>query len=170
MSYIDDKNDITKKINSIKTTISLKESKFSDALTSTESKYAKTLSSLNDTKEKSKNVIPFLLNLLKTTSAEIFKPKTPDEDIVEPDFTEEGDPKKKGFLQKYKNNELTFGIKDTDKEPNKTLIEILNVFLPEVERIIKEGIVEAIKYSLSCGSDFAFPTNISLTIELETID
>lgn len=170
MSYIDDKNDITKKINSIKTTISLKESKFSDALTSTESKYAKTLSSLNDAKEKSKNVIPFLLNLLKTTSAEIFKPKTPDEDIVEPDFTEEGDPKKKGFLQKYKNNKLNFGIKDTDKEPNKTLVEILNVFLPEVERIIKEGIVEAIKYSLNCGSDFAFPTNISLTIELETID
>lgn len=54
-------------------------------------------------------------------------------------------------------------------EASRILTEILTQFFPALIRILKEGIIKAIKAGLMCGSDFTVP-NIELKIKMSELD
>jgi len=97
----------------------------------------RSVSSLDSVNSKSKNLMPYLIDLLSVTCKD--NAKNP---------------------------------RDRNKcESTRILTEILAEFFPILLRILKEGIIKAIKAGLACNVDFKLPTfNVKIKLKLSQID
>lgn len=159
MGFIDEKQNIIDEVAVYKTLNFLPESKKTSSFESVDSK--------------SKNVMPFLLDLLEVTSSDVFKKKEDnknDDDefgVNSSDEPSTSTVKKKKFFKNEENG--GFNLKKPESEIGKLLLSILTEFTPSLSRILVDGIIIALKQSLNCGSDFKIPS-VTLDIDLDTID
>jgi hypothetical protein len=144
MGFIQDKQSLISEIGIFKTINDLPESKLT--------------SSFGSVKSASKNVLPYLLELLSTSCEDGTEQEKPE---FNPNFTSQ--PPKGSLLR-------ATGGSQVKCNALRILIEILVEFLPELIRIMKEAIVVAIKEALSCSSDFEIQPNTVMVIDIETID
>ena len=97
----------------------------------------KKFNSFDSINSKSKNLLPFILDLLKSSCAD-------NAQTVKQKLACEG---------------------------TRILLEVLIEFLPVLNKIVKEGLVEAIKVALACGSDFTIQTPTpTISIDVKNID
>lgn len=123
MGFIDDK---TKTVNGV--------ALFEVLNTLPTNKVTSSLESVNST---SKNLIPFLLDLLSATCKDDSK-----------------NPKEKAKC-----------------EASRILIEILVEYFPVLLKILKEGLIRAIKAGLACGTDFKLPTfQVKIKLNIKELD
>lgn len=97
----------------------------------------KVTSSLDSVKSKSKNLIPFLMDLLSATCKD-----------------DSMSPKEKAQC-----------------EASRILIQILIEYFPALLKILKEGLIKAIKAGLACGTDFKLPTfQVKIKLNIQEFD
>lgn len=113
--------------------------------------------SLNSISSKDKNLLPFLLDFLTILS----KPPIPTIPNIGNDV--------RNLQQEIKNN---FRIPNSNtNDPTNILVDILVEDYPSLVRILKEGIIQAIKAGLACGVDFTIPSPTpQLTLKITSID
>ena len=115
-------------------------------------------SSIASVNSKSKNLLPFLSDLLMVTCKDV-----PSEDAT-PKFNTK--PTKYG---KSENLKPKINKCDAAALFNEVMVE----FLPVLIQILKEGIIKSLKSCYSCGSDFTIPSGANLpnvTIDVGKID
>jgi hypothetical protein len=162
MSYKNDKKSVFEEIGIIKTLNDIPDSQ--------------STSSFDSANSNSKNILPFLLELLTIVSndkkqkreAEKEEKEKEKEKNVERgfDFKLPGNGK---LLQKKKEEKPE---EDPEEEPKwKTIVKkILIKFLPEFIRILKEALILGIKATFNCGSDFVMPSGANMLMNLADID
>jgi hypothetical protein len=130
MGFIDDKGKISDLINQSEVLGSLSKTKGTSSIASVASK--------------SKNLLPFMLDMTNQACQDHYILST----------SENHDPKKTRAC-----------------EVSRIIIEILIKFIPALIKIIKEGIIRAIKASFNCGNDTIIPSPApSVSVKLENID
>jgi hypothetical protein len=104
----------------------------------------KATSSIASVNSKSKNLLPYVLDMVNQSC----------QDHQNLSTSENSDPK----ISK-------------SCEVSRVLTEILIKFLPSLVKIVKEGIVRAMKVSFNCGNDTIISTNLlSVSVKVENID
>jgi len=137
MGFVEDKQELIEKVGLYEVLNGIKQSK--------------TVSKIASVRSKSKNLLPYMIDLLSATCKE----KTPRTGENTTTGGSDGSPKVSSFKC----------------EASRILIEILVKFWPELMRILKRGIIQAIKAGLFCGDDFTLPnTPIVLVVKLQEID
>ncbi len=141
MGFIDDKNNLVDQIGLFKTIGDLPSTR-------------KT-SSIDSVLSKSKNLIPFLLDLLTISCQDDEEPKKIPQES-RPSFIGSDE----SFYRRRENAlPAVPSLKDKTRcDINRIVLSILVQFLARLVKIIKEGLIKAIKESFSCGSDFKLPT------------
>jgi hypothetical protein len=151
MGFIDNKNNLVNQVGVFKTLGDLPKSKRT--------------SQFNSVNSKSKNLFPFMMDLLSIACIDnARKQRAASQPETSP--TGEGPKKRSNFLKSVPD------FRDVARcEAKKILIEVLVEFFPALVRIIKEGIVMGIKESMSCSSDFTIASPPpSVTVDIKTID
>jgi hypothetical protein len=152
MSFIDNKGSLVDQVGLFKTIGDLPKSK--------------NTSSLSSVNSKTKNTLPFLMDVLSIACIDNAR-KQREASRPEKSPTATGSqPSRSNFLKSVPD------FRDVGRcEGKKILIEILIEFFPELVRIVKEGITKAFKETLSCSSDFTVPNPTpSITVDVKTID
>jgi hypothetical protein len=148
MGFIDDKNNVFQQIAVFETLGNLPENRIT--------------SSFDSVTSKSKNLLPFILDLLTVLCKDDSKPRNTSvpkfgSTAIFPPGTQQ---KQEVSPRSRVKCELT-----------RILIEILVDFWPVLIKILKEGIVKALKAGLLCPTDFQIPNPpVTLSIELPNID
>ena len=120
----------------------------------------KKFNSMESINSKSKNLLPYLLDVLAAIPAQLpEKPK-----LEKPEF-----PNAPNINPKFS---VPSSTKNKDgNSANRILMEILTEFLPTLIKIIKEGVIQGIKAGLACGTDFTIPNPTpELTTTIDKID
>jgi len=132
MGFIDDKNNLIQQISVFEVLGNLPKNRLT--------------SSFDSVNSKSKNLLPFMLDLLTITCKDDTKKRR-----VPPSFG--GATPNPNFVKSTESPRTR-----SKCELNRIISTILIQFFPELIRIIKEGIIKALKESLLCPSDFTIPT------------
>lgn len=147
MGFIDNKFNVVNQIGVFKTLGDLPKSK--------------QISSFGSVGSKSKNLLPFMMDMLSIACMDNARKQRQAKDSAsgEPD-------KRSNFLKSVPD------FRDIGRcEGKKILIEILIEFFPTLVRIIREGIIGGIRTSVSCSSDFLIPNPApTVTVDIKTID
>jgi hypothetical protein len=149
MGFKDDKSELFETINVFKVTSGLPK--------------IKKLNSLSSIDSTSKNLLPFLLDLLQTVTSD-----------VKNRASEKIGDSTSGIKNRLGDKRGDRGKGTRDKSRNNTpkiLKELIQEFLPILKRIVKEGLIKGIKAGLVCGTDFTIPNPTpELTTEIDRID
>lgn len=120
----------------------------------------RTTSSIESVASKTKNLLPFMLDLLSTTCYGKEKKRG-----APPSFISSS-----SSIDRYDRQESS-PKKNLKCETIRIVIEILIEFFPALIRIIKAGIIKAIKESLLCPTDFTIPNPTpSVTLTMDQVD
>jgi len=158
MGFIDDKKNLFDEVGILKTINDLPDPKRG--------------SSFETANSPSKNILPFLLELLTVVSSDKKEKKEDDEEKEKNldrgfSFNTPGKGKLLNKKEKEKKEE-----KPEKEDPKWKVIvkKILTQFLPEFIRILKEALVSAIQSTFNCGSDFIMPSGANMLMNLADID
>jgi hypothetical protein len=145
MGFIDDKNNLIQQISVFEVLGNLPKNRIT--------------SSFDSVKSGSRNLLPFMLDLLTITCKDDTKKRR-----VPPSFD--------GTTVSPSNPIPVESPRNRGKcELNRIITSILIQFFPELIRIIKEGIIKAFKASLLCPSDFIITNNLTiLEAKVNTLD